>query len=189
MLDVVAPSDDTDTDTDTDNHTDNHTDKHTDDITPSTTTTLAPPPPPPPPPPPFTSNPSDDLKATGYRCPSFPGPVLQNDDLREKGVTEWIPGNGGGLESRILSFQRWLAARDEERIVVVGHSQWFKKMLGRTEKFGNCDVWRARFEVRRREGGEQEKEKEEYKWEDLEKLYEFDWEGEEEEKPGEEEMK
>ena len=43
--------------------------------------------------------------------------------------------------------------------------------------------------MRRREGGEQEKEKEEYKWEDLEKLYEFDWEGEEEEKPGEEEMK
>ena len=31
----------------------------------------------------------------------------------------------------------------EERVVVVGHSQWFKRCLGMTFKFDNCDVWKV----------------------------------------------
>mmetsp|Transcript_13765 Transcript_13765/g.26703 ORF Transcript_13765/g.26703 Transcript_13765/m.26703 type:complete len:240 (-) Transcript_13765:360-1079(-) len=64
-------------------------------------------------------------------------------DLREKTVGEWVPGFKGSLDERIASFERALCARKEERILVVGHSQFFRHMLGMAEKFKNCDVWKV----------------------------------------------
>jgi len=46
---------------------------------------------------------------------------------------------------RIYEFQKWLAEQPEERIAVVGHSLFFKNMLGLDFKFENCDVWELRF--------------------------------------------
>ena len=47
------------------------------------------------------------------------------------------------LLQRIERFKHWLAHCDEETIVVVGHSQYFKKMLGRASLMRNCDVWKV----------------------------------------------
>ena len=47
------------------------------------------------------------------------------------------------LLQRIERFKHWLALRDEQTIVVVGHSQYFKKMLDRASLMRNCDVWQV----------------------------------------------
>ena len=49
------------------------------------------------------------------------------------------------LLERIERFKIWLAARDEENILIVGHSQYFKKMLGLSSLMRNCDVWQCDF--------------------------------------------
>ena len=46
--------------------------------------------------------------------------------------------------NRIRGFEKWLAARPEERVVVVGHSNYFARMLGTHWKMRNCDVYEAR---------------------------------------------
>lgn len=65
------------------------------------------------------------------------------DDLEEATPFEHV--FGATLLERIERFKIWLAARDEENILVVGHSQYFKKMLGLTTLMRNCDVWRCDF--------------------------------------------
>ncbi|GBG27939.1 Hypothetical Protein FCC1311_041622 [Hondaea fermentalgiana] len=67
------------------------------------------------------------------------------DVLREKTVSEWIPGFGSGLDDRIRAFEDRLAARDETCVLVVGHSQFFRRMLGMEKKFANCDVWQLSY--------------------------------------------
>lgn len=47
------------------------------------------------------------------------------------------------LNARIRQFEEWIMQFNGERVVVVGHSQYFKKMLGLTELFRNCDVWQG----------------------------------------------
>ena len=47
---------------------------------------------------------------------------------------------------RIEAFESWLPKQSEETIAVVGHSQYFKAMLGLPYKFGNCDVWRVTYD-------------------------------------------
>merc|ERR1739845_41405 len=39
-----------------------------------------------------------------------------------------------------------LGEQPENIIVVVGHSQYFKSMLGLDFKFGNCDIWELKFD-------------------------------------------
>jgi hypothetical protein len=39
-----------------------------------------------------------------------------------------------------------LQTQPEETVAVVGHSQYFKAMLGLDFKFGNCDVWQVQFD-------------------------------------------
>jgi len=128
-----------------------------------------------------------DCKALGFLGGGYEGRLVENEDLREKSVAEWLPGNGGGLERRIRSFEKWLTRQPEERIVVVGHSQYFKKMLDWDCKFGNCDVWKMDLEWREEEGGggglkgeEKEEKNVEVEWKNVVKMYEFDWGGGEE---------
>ena len=47
------------------------------------------------------------------------------------------------LLQRIERFKQWLSLRTEQTIVVVGHSQYFKKMLDRASLMRNCDVWQV----------------------------------------------
>lgn len=60
--------------------------------------------------------------------------------------SEWIPGNYESFRARIAKFEEWLQTQPEETVAVVGHSQYFKAMLGLDFKFGNCDVWQVQFD-------------------------------------------
>lgn len=72
--------------------------------------------------------------------------AIQLTCLAEKTPSEWIPGNLGPLLGRIKEFETWLSSREEQVVAVVGHSQYFKAMLGLPFKFGNCEVWRLDFD-------------------------------------------
>lgn len=65
------------------------------------------------------------------------------DDLEEATPYEHV--FGATLLTRIERFKVWLDSREEENILVVGHSQYFKKMLGSTTLMRNCDVWQCNF--------------------------------------------
>ena len=71
--------------------------------------------------------------------------VEELESLREKGPIEWVPGNTGPLLSRITAFEKWVETQQYDVLAVVGHSQYFKAMLGLDFKFGNCDVWEIRY--------------------------------------------
>ena len=69
--------------------------------------------------------------------------MLIRDDLEEATPYEHL--FNATLLARIERFKHWLASCDEERILIVGHSQYFKKMLGLTSLMRNCDVWQCDF--------------------------------------------
>lgn len=101
--------------------------------------------------------------------------VVELDLLLEKTPLEWIPGYFGSFQARLDKFEGWLQAQTESKIAIVGHSQYFKAMLGLDFKFGNCDVWQVQF---RTSGQGECAENEEYKtprgWFGLKKLYAYD---------------
>lgn len=72
--------------------------------------------------------------------------VVELPCLAERTVFEWIPIYHDSFMDRIKEFEEWLRNQPEERIAIVGHSQFFKSMLGLTYKFGNCDVWELTFD-------------------------------------------
>lgn len=69
--------------------------------------------------------------------------ITIRDDLEEATPYEHLCN--GTLLARIERFKHWLASCDEERVLIVGHSQYFKKMLGLTTLMRNCDVWQCDF--------------------------------------------
>ena len=76
----------------------------------------------------------------------FPDPVqrvVNLELLSEKTHMEWIPGNTGSFEQRVANFQNWLSHQPETVVCVVGHSQFFKTLLGLPFKVANCDVYQA----------------------------------------------
>lgn len=86
-----------------------------------------------------------DLKADAVQR------VEEVDTLREKYPSEWIPGNYESFKTRIATFEAWLQQQPEERVCIVGHSQYFKAMLGLDFKFRNCDVWQVDFDPSRKD--------------------------------------
>ena len=72
--------------------------------------------------------------------------VVELDILKEKTVFEWTVAHVAFLE-RLRDFEHWLVEQPENNIVVVGHSQHFRILLGLDFKFGNCDVWQAEFDA------------------------------------------
>ncbi len=118
-----------------------------------------------------TANTSDDYDPTaaGIEPPDDRITVVQSDNLLEKTPMEWLPLYGESrLSARITAFSAALEMNvaSSDAVVVVGHSQYFKKMVGAEEKMGNCDVVRARytFEDSRRGDGAG-------RWEIEEELY------------------
>jgi broad specificity phosphatase PhoE len=49
------------------------------------------------------------------------------------------------LWKRINSLYKWIQNQEADTIALVGHSEYFKIMLGLKEKFKNCDVWKATY--------------------------------------------
>ena len=68
-------------------------------------------------------------------------PLLVHDEIFEVDIAEhvWKP-----VRPRVERFIAWLRARPESRIVVVGHSAFFRALLlPEPVRFTNCAVWRA----------------------------------------------
>lgn len=72
--------------------------------------------------------------------------VVEMVELSEMTPKEWIPMYRGGFKERVAHFEKWLSQQPEEAIAVVGHSEYYKDMLGLDFKFGNCDVWKLTFD-------------------------------------------
>ena len=75
-------------------------------------------------------------------------PVEELPQLQE--VTQWELKTQGKrpVRKRIQQFYEWLDNLDDdsiETIAVVGHSDYFRIMLQQTDKFHNCDVWKATY--------------------------------------------
>lgn len=72
--------------------------------------------------------------------------VVQIEELKEKTPFEWIPGVGTLFyHQRIQKFEEILAARPEETLFIVGHSQYFRTMLRTKHKMRNVDVYKVDF--------------------------------------------
>lgn len=80
--------------------------------------------------------------------------VVELELLIEKTPQEWTPMYFSTFKQRIASFEDWLGEQPEDRIAIVGHSQYFKAMLGLDFKFGNCDVWEVKFDLSKRDRSE-----------------------------------
>ena len=65
------------------------------------------------------------------------------DDLEEASIYEHCFSST--LIQRIDRFKHWLSQTEEGTIVIVGHSQYFKKMLGLKTLMRNCDVWQCEY--------------------------------------------
>jgi phosphohistidine phosphatase SixA len=78
--------------------------------------------------------------------------VVQTELLLEKTPAEWTPLYYNGFKKRIGDFEEWLWNQKEGKIALVGHSQFFKAMLGLDFKFGNCEVWKLTFDLSKVDG-------------------------------------
>ena len=72
--------------------------------------------------------------------------VVELDILSERTPIEWLPIQHDAYTRRIAEFEIWLSQQPEEVIAVVGHSLYFKNMLGLSTKFKNVDVWSLQFD-------------------------------------------
>jgi hypothetical protein len=93
-----------------------------------------------------------EYTSMGKKAPSV-SRIVELPTLMERTPLEWL--NPTLLANRIAEFEDWLAAQPESRIAIVGHSQYFKTMLGLTFKFQNCDVWELTFDPNERRRGVQ----------------------------------
>jgi len=86
-----------------------------------------------------------DYSAEGKKAPTV-GRVVELPILKERTPMEWMPKMYDAFTKRIFSFEQWLGEQPEDVIAIVGHSQYFKSMLGLPKKFKNCDVWSLQFD-------------------------------------------
>jgi broad specificity phosphatase PhoE len=77
----------------------------------------------------------------------FPdSPKIELECLKELSASEYLfSRTKSRLRRRILDFENWLSERDESTIVVVGHSQYFRYMLGTETVLENCSVVQCTF--------------------------------------------
>jgi len=96
-----------------------------------------------------TANPNvtlkEDSSAGGMQADSV-SRVVELPVLSERTPMEWLPINHDAFTKRIAEFEQWLGEQPEDVIAIVGHSQYFKSMLGLPKKFKNCDVWSLQFD-------------------------------------------
>eukprot|EP00590_Aulacoseira_subarctica_P010815 CAMPEP_0172421992 /NCGR_PEP_ID=MMETSP1064-20121228/8195_1 /TAXON_ID=202472 /ORGANISM="Aulacoseira subarctica , Strain CCAP 1002/5" /LENGTH=412 /DNA_ID=CAMNT_0013162635 /DNA_START=183 /DNA_END=1421 /DNA_ORIENTATION=+ len=86
--------------------------------------------------------PLEEFNSPGRNTPLV-SRIVELPCLMERTPMEWL--NPAALDIRIEEFEEWLDSVPEERIAIVGHSQYFKTMLGLNYKFKNCDVWQLTY--------------------------------------------
>lgn len=72
--------------------------------------------------------------------------VVELEILSERTPIEWLPIQHDAYTKRIAEFEMWLSQQPEDVIAIVGHSLYFKNMLGLESKFRNVDVWSLQFD-------------------------------------------
>jgi broad specificity phosphatase PhoE len=87
----------------------------------------------------------EDSSALGKKHDAV-GRVVELPVLNERTPIEWLPVNHDAFTKRIAEFEKWLGEQPEDVIAIVGHSQYFKSMLGLPKKFKNVDVWSLQFD-------------------------------------------
>jgi len=87
----------------------------------------------------------EDYSAEGKKALTV-GRIVELPILKERTPMEWMPINHDAFTKRIAEFEKWLGEQPEDVIAIVGHSQYFKSMLGLPKKFKNCDVWSLQFD-------------------------------------------
>ena len=96
-----------------------------------------------------TANPNasveEDYSSEGKQAETV-ARIVELPILKERTPAEWLPIHHDAFTKRITDFEQWLAEQPEEVIAIVGHSQYFKSMLGLPKKFKNCDVWSLEFD-------------------------------------------
>jgi Fructose-2,6-bisphosphatase len=88
----------------------------------------------------------EDCSANGKKKYPCVARVVELPILSERTPMEWLPINHDAFTQRIAQFEQWLGEQPEDVIAIVGHSQYFKSMLGLPKKFKNCDVWSLQFD-------------------------------------------
>jgi len=102
-----------------------------------------------------TSRPVPTQLLTHPLRPSANVSVAESPLLLEKTPLEWLPIYGDRqLVGRITGFTKFVETDIKDVAVVVGHSQYFKKMLGMDKKFDNCDIWECYYTFEDEEKGE-----------------------------------
>lgn len=94
----------------------------------------------------------DEYTSVGKQAPTV-SRVVELPALMERTPMEWL--HPILLANRIAEFENWLAEQPETIVAIVGHSQYFKTMLGLDFKFQNCDVWELQFSPSERRRGVQ----------------------------------
>lgn len=93
-----------------------------------------------------TTNIQVDSSAAGSKHPHV-SRVVELDLLTERTPKEWLPTHYDVYARRINDFETWLSQQPEDTIAIVGHSQYFRSMLGLKSKFRNVDVWSLKFDT------------------------------------------
>ena len=88
---------------------------------------------------------NDGSSAEGKKAPMVDR-VVELPILKERTPMECLPLNHDTFAKRITYFEQWLGEQPEDVIAIVGHSQYFKSMLGLHTKIKNCDVWSLQFD-------------------------------------------
>ncbi len=65
-------------------------------------------------------------------------PIIQHEGIYEKNIPEHL--GISDMSFRINEFTAWLLIRKENCIVVVGHSAFFRDIIGEENKMKNCEV-------------------------------------------------
>lgn len=90
-----------------------------------------------------TSEKYDPFVASLYR----PDKLQEMECLREATPLEHVPFFTKGLRKRMKEFEDFLQATPHEKIVVCGHSQYFKQLLKLPNLMRNVDVWQATYRL------------------------------------------
>ena len=86
------------------------------------------------------------LKRTLETCRSlipdkYQGVCVELDLLREIHPLEYLAP--ARVAARMAQLEGWIAGCGARRVLLVGHCQFFKRLLGMKVRMRNCDVWRA----------------------------------------------
>lgn len=89
--------------------------------------------------------PDDDCVAEAVKQSEDTVRFTELGSLKEINPKEIFTRGNKDLDKRIASFESWLSQQEEDPIIIVGHSVYFKRMLDLPSVFGNCDVWEVEY--------------------------------------------